>query len=345
MSDTFLDFCRSLGLKVSTVVPDGKWHRCPTEAKPRGKRGAWKLAIDGRIGWAWDPGLHSGAHTWKPEGTEQPDDFDPERLQAARDAAREQRRRMIDATRDAREFWDQCAPLRNSHPYLDAKGLDMQGAAGLRVDSDGWLVVPAYRNGSLSSYQRISPDGQKLFAPGAAMRGAAFTIERPSAALHVVCEGLATGMAIFAAVPMSRVVVAFTAGGLAAAAESLPPGLAVIAADNDHRTVCQKHRTEGLESPYTPWEERPEWCTCNPGRVAATEAASVSGAGVALPDCPDGGTDWNDWRQQTLRGRLESWTRRGHETEQSIRRAVDAHIAMQIQRAARFRAPKMEDVK
>lgn len=325
MSDSFIDFCRSLGLKVNAVVPDGKWHRCGTDAKPRSKRGAWKLAVDGRIGWAWDPGLHSGAHTWRPEGSQAPDDFDPERLAAAREAAREQRRQTIEATRAARDFYEACEPLRDGHPYLEAKNLDMRGCHGLKVDRDGWLVVPAYRGSSLATLQRIAPDGSKLYWPGASAKNATYTIERSTAALHVVCEGLATGLAIYAAVPMSRVVVAFTTSGLVAAAENLPAGLAVIAADNDVATAARTGT--------------------NPGVVAAQAAAEASGAGIAIPDVGEASSDWCDLRNDLVAARLESWTRRSHETEQSIRRAVDAQIQSEIQRAARFRAPKMEDVK
>jgi putative DNA primase/helicase len=338
MSD-FRAFCESLGLRVSHIAPDGRWHRVPTANKPRRKNGAFKLAPDGRIGWAYDLALHDGPVQWRPDASEAPDTFSPDRLRAAREDAEQRRREQREAIREARAFFDACTPLRNGHEYLTGKQLGMEGAHGLRVDGDGWLVVPAYRNGSLVSYQRISPEGVKRFAYGAPMSGTTYTLERRRSRHHIVCEGLATGLAIYAAMPGSRVVVSFTAGGLAHAAETLPSGFACIASDNDHATVCPPCREEGHTIARDPRGDTPEGCRCNPGIRAALAASSASGAGIAAPVCPDGGTDWCDYRVEERARRLQDWKRRKHETDAVIHRAVDVAIAMELQRAALFRAP------
>jgi putative DNA primase/helicase len=337
MSD-FRAFCESLGLRPGAIQPDGKWRRCPTVTKPRKKNGGYKLSPDGRIGFAWDLAVHDAPATWRPDGGAEPETFSAERLKAARDAARQQRQQVIAATQDARAFFDACAPLRGGHPYLEAKQLDMTGCYGLRVDRDGWLVVPAHRDGALVSYQRISPDGQKLFAPGASIKGASYTIERNAPTLHVICEGLATGLAIYAATSGARVIVAFTAGGLAHAAETLTTGQCVVAADNDHQTICADCRAEGATVARDPRGDTPEGCRCNPGIRAALAASSAVGIGMAVPDLTEG-TDWLDWRNAERARRLAAWTRRKHETEAVIHRGVDTQIARAMNRAARLRAP------
>lgn len=333
----FAEFLRSLGLQPRDIRDDGRVRRCPTDDHPRSRNGAYWLAPGGFAGWAQNHATMGDIARWRAEGHVDVPEFDPKKL---REAKRRQRHELIAATRAARTFYEAATPLRGGHPYLAAHGLDMTGCFGIRVDLDGWLVVPAWRGESLTTVQRISPEGEKRFWTGASVKGSSYAIERRSAALTILCEGLATGLAVYAAVPLSRVVICFTTGNMAATAQRMPSGLTVIAADNDHRTICQRHRTEGLSAPYEPWEQRPEWCTCNPGRCAAVDAASAIRCGVALPTEIDG-TDWADWRQERLVARLEAWGRRGHVTEAMICRDVDAEVAREMQRNALFRAPEV----
>ncbi len=307
----FADFCRSMGLHVGAAVPDGKWHRCTTDAKPRSKRGAWKLSIDSRIGWAWDPGVHSAPATWRPDqATADAMPFDPAKLDAARAEARQA---AIEAIRGARAFYDDCQPLRGGHPYLEAHALDMTGCFGLRIDRKGWLVVPAQYRGAIMTVQRISPDGDKRFWPGAPVKRACYRIERQTATVSVLCEGLATGLALFAAVPTCRVIAAFNSGNLIHAAPQMPAGLAVVASDNDWETEARIGTNTGLK--------------------AAQEAADAIGCGVAVPRDIEG-TDFSDMRRELVAARMA--IRHEHERESAIRRAVDAKIAAEIMRNAVF---------
>ena len=131
--------------------------------------------------------------------------------------------------------------------------------------------------------------------------------------MTVLCEGLATGLAIFAAVPTARVVVAFNAGNLVRVAEALPRrGMAVVAADNDLATEARS----GI----------------NPGVKAAHEAATVLGCGIAVPTCIVG-TDWLDYRNEKIEERKQV-VRRGRVSESSIRKAVDAEISAAMLRGA-----------
>lgn len=303
----FADFARAAGLIPGDVIADGRWRRCGTESHPKKRNASYKLATDGRIGWIQDFAQHAEPLTWRPEGAEELPRIDFAAIERRKSEAR---RVLINATNAARRFYFECEPLRGGHPYLSAHGLQMHGCRGLMVDSAGWLVVPVMIERNLMSVQRISPDGEKKFWPGASVKAASYAIERPSASITVLCEGLATGLAIFAAAPLTRVVVAFNAGNLAKV--SIPRrGLVVVAADNDHVTEAKIGR--------------------NPGLIAAQEAADELGCGVALPT-GIAGTDWADWREEMTAKRLADKPY----NQGATRRAVDAEIAVAMSRNARF---------
>ncbi len=304
----FAQFAQANGLMPGDVVPDGKWYRCPTSSHPKRRNGSYKLAPDGRIGWLQDFAIHPTPLTWRPDGEEElpPVDF---AAIARRQAA--ERQALIKATQGARKFYYDCRALRGGHPYLEAHGLAMAGCLGLRLDKTGALVVPVLFNGNLMSVQRISADGEKLFWPGASVKGASYTIERPGASIAVLCEGLATGLAIFAAAPLTRIVVAFNAGNMPRVA--MPMGMVCVASDNDHKTAARVGR--------------------NPGVIAAQEAATALGCGVAIPEGM-AGSDWCDWKNEQITERLAN---RHKQRESDIRRAVDAQIAAAMARHAVFR--------
>lgn len=339
----FGSFLRSLGLVPGPIVADGQVRRCRTEDKPRRRNGAYMLAPDQRFGWAQNHATMQAPAVWKADGPESalPPPPDPE---AERRRRAQERRSRAEATRKARAFYEGAQELRGGHPYLESHGLGMDGCTGLRVDDDGWLVVPAMRGGSLLSVQRIAPDGEKRFWPGASMRGVWYEVGRPQASITVLAEGLATGLAIFAAAPLVRVVVAFTAGNMARVAESYPfRGMVAVAADNDHRTYCGVHADRGTAWPLPAGEcgatkEVPRR-ECNPGVRRALEAAGLIGCGVMVPEGISG-TDWSDWREERTEARLEARPYGSHQTDGAVRRAVDAEIQMEVQRRARFVALK-----
>ena len=164
-------------------------------------------------------------------------------------------------------------PLNALHPYIAKKGLQALGCAGLR-QMDGLLVVPVVHGQWVVSIQTISADGEKRFWPGAPVKSGAFVMARNGAALTCVCEGLATGLAVYQAVRSASVVVAFDAGNLLPVVQRLKPtGAVVLCADNDHGTQARR----GV----------------NPGLEKARNAAELIGAGVAYPQGIEG-TDWAD---------------------------------------------------
>lgn len=301
----FESFLHDAGLLPREIIP-GRWLRCRTVTHKNPSAGSYKLAEDGLIGWCENYSLGTGTLTWRPDGPTVP------RADYGQIAKRraEERRALLSAISGAREFYESCRLVRVGHPYLESHGLSMAGCSGLKVDAGGWLVIPVRLQG-LISVQRISPDGEKRFWPGAPVRGGFFTVARPRASITVLCEGLATGLAIFAAAPLTQIVVAFNAGNLPRVATG-HRGLVVVASDNDHGTEVRLGR--------------------NPGLDAAREAAETIGCGVAVPT-EIVGTDWCDYRTEKLTGRL---ARRVRGRESELRRAVDAEIASAMARNARF---------
>lgn len=257
------------GLIPGAIVADGKWRRCKTTDKPKHRNGAYVLYADGRgywRNWATDFELNK----WEPAGIELSAKADPEIARRRQEAERAAR---VNAVRGARARWNESEPMRNLHPYLERKGLNAAGCAGLRVWRD-LLVVPVYFGNSITSIQTIDAGGQKRFWHGAPVKAGAYIMHRQRAAVTAVCEGLATGLAVYQSLRHASVIVAFDAGNLTPVVDRIrPTGNVVICADNDHATQART----GI----------------NPGIQKAENAAELIGAGVAFPKGIEG-TDWAD---------------------------------------------------
>jgi putative DNA primase/helicase len=314
----FLNFVQANGIIVPDTFAAGRWIRCRTTNHPRKKNGSIKLADDGQVGWCQDYAVHTEPLMWR-AGEDAPtapiDRAEIARRQAARRAA------LVEATLGARAYYANCAPLRDSHPYLSHKGLGVTGCVGLRIDADGWLVIPMLYNGKVLSIQRISPEGEKKFHAGATTKYAYYAIERPNATLTALVEGFATGLTIFQAIPTCRVIVGFNAGNLPIVAERMERfGMGVVCADNDHETEKRIGR--------------------NPGLDAARTAAEVLGVGVAFPTCA--GTDWNDYMMEQMEvaysGQQFSFSRK--RTVLQIQASVFADVKLKVMREARLLRPR-----
>jgi putative DNA primase/helicase len=310
----FGSFLRSVGLIPRDLAP-GKWHRCATESKPRSRNGSYRL-IDDTFGLAQDWAIHTEPCIWRADGS---DSVRLDRRDLARRRAQELRI-GAQARDEAQDYYRTCGKLSGSHPYLTAKGLSVFGCEDFRLGPDGSLIVPMRGPDSFLSIQKIAADGSKRFWPGAGTKGARYIIDRHSAAVTVLCEGVATGLTLAAALPSARVVIGFNAGNLPAVAASLRyPGMIVVAADNDHETQARIGKNPGLEQ-------------------AAIAAGSI-GCGVAYPECA--GSDWNDYRAETLaemRAKDEG-AYRCRRTENDRERVVNAQIASMLMREAVYRPP------
>ena len=306
----FRDFLLSIGLLPRAIEP-GKWSRCATVTKPKKRNGSFKLADDGRVGWAMDYAVHSDWCVWRPESVIEAK-IDHAEIARRRESERVARERASEA---ARAHYAASKPLNGPHPYLERKGLSVRGCGGLRVDAQGWLVIPMWVGREISSIQRISPEGDKKFWPGAPVGGAVYLIGARSG-LDVLCEGFATGLTLFQSIPNCRVVVAFNAGNLLDACRYVDRlGLAVVAADNDHATQAK--------------------VGFNPGVEKAQEAADRLGVGVAFPSCS--GSDWDDFRQERYEAlaEREALRLRASVRGKDIQSVIANEIAMAVKRQAR----------
>ncbi|MDB4873310.1 MAG: topoisomerase, partial [Gemmatimonadales bacterium] len=306
------------------VEPDGKWYRCPTNDHPKKRNGAYKLATCGTVGFYQNHATETAVTTWRIDADTPRQD--PLISQArAREALEEHRRKTIHATQAARAYWQSCKPLRYGHPYLAAKLLTMQGCDRLRVDSDGWLIVPVEADGNIISLQRIAPDGTKRFWSGASVKGGCYMLTSGSATMTALVEGFATGLAVYQSVPNCCVIVAFDCGNMDAVAKRLKiGGLALVAADNDHGTEARTGT--------------------NPGIIHGTAASELIGCGITWPK-GIAGTDFADMLLELItagRHANERAPQQDQVHDDAIRRSAMRRVARDIKKAMRFVAHAKE---
>lgn len=269
----FADTLRSAGLRPRDVIADGRLRRCATDAKPAKRNGWFVLHPDGRGVWGDNAvAPRQALGHWRDERADAIVVSPQAQAEMAAQRDRERAYR-IQAMRGARAFWNKARPLRQPHPYIANKGLSAQGCAGLRTH-DGLLIVPVWHGDWVISVQTIAQDGQKRFWAGAPVKAGAYVLERARAAVTAICEGLATGLALYQCVRQARVIVAFDAGNLLPVIERIrPTGSVVVVGDNDHKTAKR--------------------IGTNPGVEKATNAASLIGAGVVWPTGIEG-SDYAD---------------------------------------------------
>ncbi len=294
---TFGEFCRTLGILSPEGMEEGRWIRCGTESKPRGKTGAVQLNLGGESGAAIDFATMTEHAVWrKKDGTERKR-VSAEQVDAERRAREEERRRLETAgTKAAVEIWKKAEPMKlASHPYCARKKITMRGAMGLRVFNSS-LLIPMIRGENLVSIQRIDENGKKLFAASAPSKGCVYWIERKNPVVTILCEGWGTGMTLAEAVPFAKVCVSFSAANMIEVAKLLDwSGLVCVAGDNDHEKPCPYCLKDGQHLQNPPNQKRPDQCRCNPGWSAAIDAAKIIGCGLAIPPAGEGMTDFNDW--------------------------------------------------
>lgn len=240
---------------------DSGWYRLHDDDRPAGAFGDWRSGVS--VTWKADNPREFTAEerrAWAEKMRRIEAEREAERL-AAEQRAAEKAARMWAAGRDASEA---------HHDYLQRKRVPGLGARLLR----GQLIVPMRQGpGALCGLQVIQPDGGRKFLTGTPAGGAYTTIGKPDReGWIVICEGYATGVSIHLATGFC-VVVAFSAGNLAAVARkiiaALPLARVIIGADDDAFTAG------------------------NPGRAAA----AATGLPVALPLWAGErgrGTDFND---------------------------------------------------
>lgn len=247
----FVDFARSHGLRVDHIVSDGRWHRTPTEDKPRRRNGAY--LFDGQRGVVKNFATMQDYASFR-DGV-RTGSVDKAALRAQRTIVEaETKARQEEARRVAEDMVKRAS--FDVHPYLAAKGFPEERGLVL----NGEFLVPmrefrVYRR--INSVQRISADGSKLFLTGGKAKGSAFLLGPFMAHERWLVEGYATGLSVLAALrelhSKAQVVVCFSASNLTHIGRQVKEmrPKAYVFADNDaSRAGAHAAAETGL-----PWSE------------------------------------------------------------------------------------------
>ena len=178
------------------------------QSRPYGQYGDWKTSGKETLG-RWNAENGEGRKLTKKQ-LEQI----KEETRVRREAfEKEQAEKWARAARECQKIWDK-AQKTDTHPYLQKKRVPNHG---LRVHSDGRLLVPLYNmDFKIQSLQYITDDGQKRMHPGGRAAGGFFIIAKElikqTHTLNYV-EGYATGASFYADYH-EPIIVCFSADGL-----------------------------------------------------------------------------------------------------------------------------------
>ena len=216
---------RQAGLLPSSIIADGRKHRCPVEGKSKGQDGEYHIYNDDR------PQL-----TWKNYRTGQ---YGTDKLYSS------EARNSLDR---AEYILSKAVPAVSNHPYLVRKGIT--APPGLKM-MGGKLVVPAYdADGELRTIQFIDGEGCKRFLKDGQVQGTSFRLKGVGNADPLyLTEGLATGVSIWQALEgRAEVRACFSAANLIHVAASLAGRPVIICADNDRFTPGNPGLTKAIEA-------------------------------------------------------------------------------------------------
>ena len=320
----FIEAMEAAGIAPSNpaeIVADDKRRRYHIAGdKPRKLNGIYQLRSDGDFSVGWFKSFkHGETISWHSKSARK---FTPEeraawkaRVEASKAAADAERARLTDAAEArAKRLWSRAqahAPQSPLPPYLADRGYT--SAPGTRRIGD-MLLVPGWESGGqLRTIQCITGSGDKRFLRDGEKAGCFCVIAVPGddKSRIIVCEGYATGLAIYEATGCP-VVVAYDAGNLAQVAQAFrvkyPESEIIFAADNDRWTLAAGFKPSGVDHDTLAADD-PVWdawrqaghCR-NVGVLAAQQAAvRIGGARVVIPsflDIASRPTDFDDLRRQ-----------------------------------------------
>jgi putative DNA primase/helicase len=266
-------------------VADSQIHRFHVPGDKAGSLNGWYvLFADGIVSGCFGSWKAGSSHTWS---SRKPADPLEARLitqrieQAKRQREAEQLQRQQAAAERANRLWRDARRADPEHPYLVAKGVRPHS---VRQAGD-LLLVPVTLDGRLVNLQHIGPDGSKRFLSGGMIKGACSPLGIITKGQRLyIAEGWATGATIHEETG-AAVACAMNCRNLLEVGRRLqrqhPDAVLIVAGDDDRQTEA-----EGKG---------------NPGKTAATKAASELGCGLSLPDWPADAplhlSDLNDLRQ------------------------------------------------
>jgi hypothetical protein len=207
------------------IIADGEIHRFVSSNDKPGRRNGWYFLYDlgeglaaGMFGcWRAEIKERWLGKSGQPLTDEDRELADRRSAEVAQKFEEEQKKAHAEAREEAVQIWDSAAEAPADHPYLRKKGVRPHG---LRVCSDGRLIVPVYdAAGALQSLQYIAANGDKRFETGGRVKGCHFIIGEPDGVL-AIAEGFGTAATIHEDVGHA-VAACFNSGNLPPAAEGL----------------------------------------------------------------------------------------------------------------------------
>lgn len=239
---SFHEHARAHGLILDRLIADGRWHRVPTEDKPRKHNGAYLW--DGSRGVVRNFRTMEDFASWRDGSVGRVSVREVRQQQRA--VAAETKRKQAEASKTAASMIARAA--FEAHPYLASKGFGQE--CGLVLDGELLIPMRNHATNAIQSVQRIASDGAKKFLFGGAAKGAVyrFGVRRE----QWLCEGYATGLSLRAALRDMRsdvsVTVCFSAENMSHVAKFVK-GPAWVLADNDESGTGERcARATGL-----PW--------------------------------------------------------------------------------------------
>jgi putative DNA primase/helicase len=232
------------GVLIDRLVEDGRWHRVPTEDKPKRRNGAYMSR--GTYGFVQNHATDTEPVLWKAEGAELANvDREAIRRQIEAAAAKIKHDQEL-AARKAAYILHNCTQA--AHPYLEFKGFPEETGLVWRDPKHGdlKLCIPMRVDGKIRGLQTISdlpahertlngesvtvPAFEKRFLYGQQTMDTSYTMGNGSG-LRIFCEGFATGLSVRnAMVALKRrftLHICFTAGNMARIAGNFKEGLVV----------------------------------------------------------------------------------------------------------------------
>lgn len=250
---TFAAFAIQHGLIVDQVYPSERIHRCPTDAHPRSKNGAYLFT--GERGWIMDWSTGQPIQFWNDKNAVGWSDADKRAWAAKKheaDIKREGGYRK--AAKTALELIKRCQP--DEHAYL--KGKQLPDVLGL-VTEDRELVVPMRNlvNNELVGVQVIKwlmdeRKWEKKMLFGMRAKAAVFRLGSAKAPETWLCEGYVTGLTIERALRRlslnASVLVCFSANNMIHVAPQIH-GRKFVFADNDASGTGES-AAKATDAPY-----------------------------------------------------------------------------------------------
>lgn len=237
----FWSDARSSGLEIDDAYISDGILRCKDSRGKSGNRDGWYcLQSNGRTLYGVYGSWLDGSQThWSSVDSSDLTAVEAQEIKTAnkihaKRIERERKHRQAEAGRTAALDLMACDPATPEHPYLARKNILPFGAL---VNKKGALVIPIKNceTSEVTSYQKISADGSKLFMKNGKIKQGLYKIDGEGKCVYV-SEGFATAASIHMATGCTSLV-AFSVGQMYAVAEwaksNYSDKTVIVAPDND----------------------------------------------------------------------------------------------------------------